>query len=86
MESSVVVVGAFSESDGKEAARLEERDQLAEGARAVGRGEVHPDGADEDDVEGEAGGEGVLQRGKPVVAPVDAGVVVAGPGELAHAG
>ena len=53
--------------------------------RSVG-GEVHPDGADQDDIEGEAGGEGVLQRRKAVVAPVDAGVVVADPGELAHAG
>ena len=63
--------GPSAQRDGQAAARLEERDQLAERPGPVAGRDVHPDRADQDEVEGETGPERALETRQRVGDPLD---------------
>ena len=68
--------GTAAQRDGQHAPRFQEGDQLSERPRPVRRGNVHPDRADQDDVECEAGPKRLPETGQRIGDPLDAGSVV----------
>lgn len=69
--------GAVPQRQSQEAARLEQRDELAEGTGPLAGRHVHPHGAQQNQVEGEPEAMRRLEAGQAVVEPADARVRVA---------
>ena len=86
MEPACRLRRAAPERHGQHAARFEQRDQLAEGPRPIGRSDVHPYRAGEYQVEGETGPEGPLETGQGVREPLYGRVVVTLPRDGSEAG
>ncbi len=82
----VVGGGAVAQGEHHAPARLEQGGELAHGAAAIGRGDVHPDPGQPDQVEAEAEAVDVGECRETVVDPADGGGGVAALGFLAQGG